>query len=435
MSANEKTVKLRESVKDIVRNFHYKFKFSNYTSGKIIITISWWEPSIFQSETIFAIKYIKRFLLKRHIVPVFDIQTNASNVTPDFARKLSDLGIELSLVSFHTHDRDIFNELIGVDYNMYFHKVIEWIHNLYVAWIRVECNVIINKINKDSFYDTIVFLERTFPFIQVFCIWFFQPHGEADKNFDNLYVDYKEIQTVYNASISYIQQRWKTIWSHYVWPPACYLENLEVSLEISENMDFRKSHNFTGQHLINDINDRNKQQVPECWKCMYKNVCSGLWKEYIGIQKVEPLFYEVDSSGKFHLGRNYYKLLSQDVDLSRIRLSGVLQIIIPTSIGSKISIYNLIHTATNKWFYQVTLLLDSCFELDKDIFHTGVSNIQVDIDSIDTVFVWEMVDFSKKNGPQFRIDLDIFSTKTSIWQEWKKYLDTDFVRIHYSDTI
>ena len=40
VSDNESNVNFRESIKDIVRNFHYKLLYSNYDSGKIIITIS-----------------------------------------------------------------------------------------------------------------------------------------------------------------------------------------------------------------------------------------------------------------------------------------------------------------------------------------------------------------------------------------------------------
>jgi len=95
-----------------VRNFHYKLKYSNFDSGQIIVTISGGEPSIFQKETIFALKYIKSFLEKRGIQPIFEIQTNASNIDEAFARKLKKHGIYLALVSFHMMDKQVFEKVI-----------------------------------------------------------------------------------------------------------------------------------------------------------------------------------------------------------------------------------------------------------------------------------------------------------------------------------
>gem|GEM_PF-6145420 len=54
------------------------------------MTISGGEPSIFKKETLFSLKYVRSFLEKRGIHPIFDIQTNASSITKDFARRLKE---------------------------------------------------------------------------------------------------------------------------------------------------------------------------------------------------------------------------------------------------------------------------------------------------------------------------------------------------------
>ena len=101
---------MKENIDDLVRNFHYKMKYSNFTDKNIEITISGGEPSIFQKETIFALKYISRFFEKRGVGFTFGIQTNASNVDKNFAKRIFELGIKYALVSFHTHKKEVFEE-------------------------------------------------------------------------------------------------------------------------------------------------------------------------------------------------------------------------------------------------------------------------------------------------------------------------------------
>jgi len=56
---------MKENIDDIVRNFHYKLKYSDLSSWGITVTIPGWEPSIFQKETTFSLKYISSFLKKK----------------------------------------------------------------------------------------------------------------------------------------------------------------------------------------------------------------------------------------------------------------------------------------------------------------------------------------------------------------------------------
>jgi sulfatase maturation enzyme AslB (radical SAM superfamily) len=58
------------------------------------------------------LKFANSFFQKRNITPVFDIQTNASEIDTKFAYDLKNNGINIALVSFHTIDKDIFNSMI-----------------------------------------------------------------------------------------------------------------------------------------------------------------------------------------------------------------------------------------------------------------------------------------------------------------------------------
>lgn len=412
VSDNEKIVKLKESAHDIVRNFLYKFKFSVLSEGdSIMITISGGEPSIFQKETIFAITYIKRFLEKRQITPIFDIQTNAANIDRVFAKKIADLWIQTALVSFHTNDKEIFDPLIGVSYETFFPKIIEGMKYLHEVWIEVECNTVLSKMNVGNFYDTIVFLEETLPFIQTFCIWFFQPHWDAGKNFDDLFIQYHEVEEEYNRAISYIWSKWKKVLSHFVGLPACYISDFDASLEIKENIDFRKRSKFDDRHLISHINDSNKEQTADCDRCMYNNICSGIWKEYVGKQKLRPVPYQVGIQWEFSKWWATYKLQNISESLEEIHNTWVFQLIVCSSLWSKDELYSVFKEATELGFSKITLFIDSDFDLEDKILYTWISNIQAKLQDISLEFIEKCISFSDTYFPQFRIDLDIFLPK------------------------
>lgn len=409
VSDNERHVKLKENIDDIVRNFHYKLKYSNLTEKEITVAISWGEPSIFQKETIFALKYIKKIFEKKRIIPHFEIQTNASNIDIYFANNLKKNGITIALVSFHTIDKKEFDETLGVPYDIYFKKIICWIENLHKVWIDVYTNTIISNQNKNTFFDTITYLEKKFNFIHIFNVWLIQPHWNSTKIIKKIYPKYENIDYIYNKSLFYLLKKWKQVVSHFFWLPACYILHKKESLEISENILFRKNFNFDYKYLINNINDKNKNHTLDCQKCIYNNVCSWIWKEYIWLQKLKPVQYKIDKFNNLKNEKNtfWYKLENKNENLKKIYDKNVRQIIIKSSLWNKEEIYKLLRESTKIWFYKISLLLDSNFLLEKDIFLTWVSNIQVKSCYIDDDFIYKLKKFSDKNSPQFRIDLDI----------------------------
>lgn len=406
VSDNEKNVKMRENIDDIVRNFHYKMKYSSVKDWwNITVTISWWEPSLFKKETIFSLKYIKNFLEKRNIKVFFDIQTNASLIDEKFALELSNNWVKEALVSFHTIDKKIFEKVIQIPYKN-FYKIIDWINILQKHWINVFTNTIMSNENKWNFFDTIKFIYNNFPKINTFHIWMIQPHWEALKVIEKVYPKYKDVINEYNKSIFFLKNKWKEVISHFVWPPACYLGHLHEWLEVSENTLFRKNFNFSEKYLINSINDKNKIQIKDCEKCLYNNVCSGIWKEYVWLQKLKPVKYIIDKNKNFEKNIFAYKLKNKNENLKKIYDWNFRQIIIKTSLWNEKEIYEILKNATKLWFYKVSLLVDSDFKIEKNIVYTWVSNIQIKRENIDFETLKFIQNFSEKYSPQFKIDLD-----------------------------
>lgn len=406
VSDNEKTVKLRENINDIVRNFHYKLKYSSIKKWwELTVTISGWEPSLFKKETIFALKYIKKVLEKLEITPYFEIQTNASLIDEKFAKDLYENGVNLALVSFHMIDEKIFEKVIQIPYKN-FYKIIDGINTLHNAGIDIYTNTILSNENKNNFFETLKFIEKKFPFIETFNIWMIQPHWEAFKIIEKVYPRYKEVISEYNKSLFYLRNKKKRVSSHFVWPPACYLWHLQEWLEFWDNILFRKNYNFSEKYLINNINDKNKIQTKDCKKCLYNNICSGIWKEYVWLQKLKPVNYIIDKNYNFDKNNFAYKLQNKNENLKKIYDWNFRQIIIKTSLWNENEIYEILKSATKIWFYKISLLLDSDFEIKKDIVYTWVSNIQCKKEQISSEILYFIKNFSTKNSPQFRIDID-----------------------------
>ncbi len=432
---NERNVKLRENIDDIVRNFHYKLKYSNTESWEIIVTISGWEPSIFQKETIFALRYIQSFLTKRWVTPIFEIQTNASNIDKNFARQLKENGIYLALVSFHMEDKGIFEEVIGIKYSN-FYKIIEGIHNLHEAGIKVDTNSILSSQNISNYFDTIKFLSENFPFIDTFNIWVIQPHWEALKILDEVIPLYEEVAPIYNKVIFYLRRQKKRVTSHYVGLPACYIENYGTSLEVTDNTLFRKNLNVDEKHLINNINDSNKKQDLVCSHCMYKNVCSGVWKEYIGIQKLNPSYYVRDFHGDFTNSQTSYKVWTLDTNIEAVYDSWVRHVLIESNIWSSTEVFELTRKCMKLWLYQISVIAKNQEILSEDVFYSWVTNIQLNINLLNIEFLQKLVHFSKNKWLQFRIDIDIFiyeynEENIEKLQHVIPYLSSSFVKVFF----
>lgn len=399
---NEKNVSVKETSIDLVRNFLYKFKYSQINKNKILITISWGEPSILQKETIFALKYIKKFLLGKGITPLFNIQSNASNITYNFAKKIKQLWVNDSLISFHTNDKKIFEKIIWINYSKNFQSIVNWIYNLHSAWIDVELNIIINKENYSNFIENLEFTIDKFPFVSNYNVWVIQPHWHAYKNSGKLYIQYKDIAKIYNKWIAILKKNKKNISSHFTWLPACYIEEKKYYLEWEENLHIRKNLDFNEIHLINKINDDNKIQIKECEDCIYNNICWWIWKEYEWYQILKPVRYK-------KVFDNDYKeyLLYKNSNIKKIYDSWVRNIIVSTDIFDDIELVSIIKKLTNIWFYKITLYITKKIKITEELLKSWVWNIQVNIKNIDFKDINKFIRFSNKYSPQFWINLDI----------------------------
>lgn len=433
VSDNEKNVKQKESFKDIVRNFLYKYKHSNFFDNFITIVISWWEPSLFQTETLFAIRYIKNFFEKKNVKSLFEIQTNASNIDDNFAKKLKNSWIFSALVSFHTSEKITFEKIIGVSYDNNFYKIIKGVHNLNNNWIKVSFNIVMSNENIYTYIKTIKYLLKEFTYVDDYNLWVIQPHGEVLKN-KHIIPIYVNLEKQYNKAIYILQKHWKKITSHFVWLPLCYTLKQSVVLELITNKLARKNYRFENKNLINNINDNNKFQTKDCDDCIYNNVCSWIWKEYVHIQKLKPIKY----LKKFEIIKNsayekYVIINYVNIDILNYKkeYDWFKRIVFINSELLNIENINVLSKKLlSLWYYKISIYWNR--EFDLNLLFMWITNIQIDIWNINKDSIQKIIEFSYKNSPQFRIDLDIFINTPEDIQKIlfiKDYLKINYIKI------
>ncbi len=407
VAENESVLSLKSSVREILAITLYKIKFSKILSNHINITISGWEPSIFQKETLFILKYFTSYFWKRNIHVAFDLQSNASNIDSIFAKKLMELWVVQALISSHAHDPIIFDQIIGVKYALMWPKFDQWVQNLLDVGIPVTFNIVLNKINKDHFHEHIQYLVEKYPSVVLYNIGFVQPHGMAQENFDKLIVQYSDISNIYNTVIAYLKSCGKRVHSHLVWLPLCYMDDWGSSMEFIHNKNLWLKSN-DDQTLIQSINDNNKIHPKACESCRAKRVCSGVWKEYESIQKLKPYAYNIT---------NIWATYTGDIGTMRKEYTGwKRQFFLDASFLSEEEIHMKL-TNMKKWWYIWISIVYHEDSLLKNITQFAWTNIQFFLTSkTSKILIHQIYEYNKSVPFQFCIQLDILIPTLDGWK-------------------
>ena len=411
VAENESILLAKPKIKEILVQTFYRIKYSNLSSWIINITISWWEPSLFQTETIFVMKYFKKYFNDRSVLSTFEMQSNASNITEVFAKKLKRLWLYDVMVSYHTHDPKEYRQYIGVDYEKFWEKINNWINNLIKEGISVSFNIILSHINKDSYFKHICFLLDKFPDVLVYNIWFVQPHWMAQDNYDLLFVQYSEVYKIYNKVIAYLKFKWKKAHSHLVGLPLCYMNDYSSVMEYYHNrwiiLDGPQKHT-----LIQKINDDNKAYDSKCNSCKVKWLCSWIWKEYIWKQRIKPVPYIQFSNLKHNPNVCVY---TDQINLKKVRDTWIDQIfVLGYDIRWKQNIWSIISHIRKYQFHMISLVIDDVNQLmSLDNYYS--INIQLKHSGWDIIpFIYNILDFNNSVSSQFHIRLDIHTAQQSL---------------------
>jgi MoaA/NifB/PqqE/SkfB family radical SAM enzyme len=394
VAENESVLSFKSSIKEIIAITFYKLKHSKIIWNHLNVTISGGEPSIFQKETIFILKYFTSYFQKKGIHVSFDLQSNASNIDIDFAHKIAELWVKQALISSHAHDPEIFESIIGVKYEVMWPKFEQGVQSLLDAGIQISFNIVLNKLNKDHYLEHIIYLSQKYPQVQLYNIWFVQPHGMAQENFERLFIQYADVAKIYARVIAYLKSHGKRVHSHLVGLPLCHMDDWSNSMEYVYNKSLIQG-DPEKHTLIQSINDTNKAHPEPCNSCVAKRVCSWVWKEYAPIQKLKPKPYKV----YYHRDAIEYSKLDT---LRSLYDSWVREFIIP---GANFSSH-LIQTICAYWYSWIVIVWDRFpSEFDPKIF--AWLNLQIHTDSPDFEWTRSVDVYNKRVAFQFRIQIDI----------------------------
>lgn len=407
VAENETVLSLKSSIQEILAMTFYKIKYTKFFSDNVNVTISGGEPSIFQKETLFILKYFKVFFDKRGIHTSFDMQSNASSINREFADAIYRLWVWQVLVSSHAHDPEIFESIIGVKYATMWPRF-EWgVQNLIDAGIEVTFNIVLNRLNHEHYLEHIVYLHQKYPQVELYNIWFVQPHGMAQENFKKLFSQYSDVAPVYNRVISYLKYHWKQVNSHLVGLPLCYMDDWSSSMEYSYNQSLIKV-GPSDHTLIQSINDSNKIHPSSCDGCRAKRVCSGIWKEYTKLQKLKPYVYPIHNSSII-FSDEILSIKKQYNAGNRVFFldwgSYTQQILDEKIISIKRLGYVWLSIVLEKW------------HIGYDLSYLAGTNIQyIPISSRDALStIDDVLSYNKKVPFQFRIQLDILIKNPENW--------------------
>ncbi len=188
--------------------------------GTFDITFTGGEPFLNKEVLYAGIEEVK----KTHMD--FGINTNASLITKDDAKKLKDFGIASLFVSFPSYDEKTFDLITGV--NGSYKNVIRGLHNLSNEGLRIATNmVIVNQPvnNVDHVYKTAQMLVRNFEIIR-FC---FAPISPNYKDHEKYAVVDDSIQTIFNQIIQ-ISEEFQIDVKNSRPLPICALEKMDKRL-------------------------------------------------------------------------------------------------------------------------------------------------------------------------------------------------------------
>ncbi len=230
--------------------------------GIELLIISGGEPSMMKGLP----SYIR--MAKEQGAKHIELQTNAVVIDKEYAKQLSEAGLNMAFVSFHAIDENT-NALI-TRVRGTFEKTVAGIKNLLDSKVDVTLNIVVNTYNYKQLKGIVRFIQENFPDIKAITLSFVAPLCQARKN--------KECIPSISETLPFIKQAIDYCRANAMdiriparcGIPPCFLpgyEHLFDTLKESGRWD--------------DFDDKTKLDV--CAGCSNDSRCSGLWDFYIAI--------------------------------------------------------------------------------------------------------------------------------------------------------
>jgi MoaA/NifB/PqqE/SkfB family radical SAM enzyme len=249
-----------EAVADIYRAKKERFKLLGFGGG---------EPTIRKD----IIKLVK--LAKNLKFETIRIQTNAIMLSyRAFCEEIVKAGANFFKLSVHGHRAEIHDYLTRIPGS--FNMVIKAIDNLRSLGIRVEANIVVNKINYRFLPQYVSFFADKG--ISSFCIIFPQYTGNMAENVESIGVSIREaVPYIYEALDLFKTLELDKCLVFNI--PYCYMQGYEDFVVEKYNMKV-----VTPRLVVEDGDEdvkAAKVKLKVCQNCKYNSYCSGIWKSYL----------------------------------------------------------------------------------------------------------------------------------------------------------
>lgn len=216
-------------------------------------------------------------LIKQYGYPQISLQTNARKLADsNYAKEVYDNGVNLFVVSLHGKEAEEHDTITQVSGS--FQEAVEGIKNVKKLGAKVRTNTVAYKGNIQSIPDIVeLAINIGADHINLSAI---HPVGKAYENFERVVPTYGQIQQKIFEAVDVCVKRNCVVTLEGF--PNCMIQGYEkYQIDWEENEFKLLYHNFVLNNYATFMEKETKKRVPACRQCERKNICGGVYKEYL----------------------------------------------------------------------------------------------------------------------------------------------------------
>ena len=266
-SFGDKTSKKVKPVEEIQRDL----EFAKRNRARIV-SFSGGEPTI--------VKALPEMMAKAKGLGFerIEMQTNGRMLCYEpYADKLVQSGLDVCVVSLHSHRPEISDLMMGV--NGAFEQTVQGIKNLKGRGVYVLVNVVATQYNYKEIPELTKFLVDDLKVDGLHLIMV-APDGSARAGGKRVIPQMTEVAESFRKAVGYARERISEVWTYNL--PFCLCSGFEgAEVEINMSLTQLRAPDFTVS--IDDNRFRDKAKFEKCRQCRFDAICQGAWQKYVDL--------------------------------------------------------------------------------------------------------------------------------------------------------
>jgi len=208
------------------------------------------------------------------------LQTNATEITKKLACDLKSSGLDLALVSLHSHKSEISDKITQL--NGGFYKTVEGIEHLINSNITVNISIVINTLNYSELSKTILWINQKFSKINRFDIGFVGLNKNVEKNIE-IMPRLQQVENSVKKTLKMCQKNKINFIISQCGMPLCFITGFEeYSQNLRDIISQKKDRIITEKKSFkNAVSSKNNYvKSIACKECKLNHLCLGLREDY-----------------------------------------------------------------------------------------------------------------------------------------------------------